>query len=152
MDHITFINEDRKDQYGSALLVTAPNRYDPVTNQVTHFRFTWMADRISSKDTSGDFHDVSLWRFFSSRDGLLWISTTNGNLYNVDLDKTAIPYFKGHSSPSFYYDGKKNILWMGTIKGLVQKDLNTSVERSWTHDPLRSNSLCNDTIYDLKGR
>jgi len=152
MDHITFINEDLQGSIWIGSFGNGVNRYDPVTNQVTHFGFTMDGARIiSSKDTSGGFHEVTTWRFFSSRDGLFWLSTANGgNLYNVDLDKTVIPYFKGHGSPSFYYDGKKNILWMGTIKGLVQKDLNTSVERSWTHDPLHSNSLCNDTIYDLK--
>ena len=151
MDHITFINEDQQGSMWIGSLGNGMNRYDPVTKQVTHFGFTMEGGKIiSSKDTSGGLHDANLWRFFSSRDGLLWISTTNGDLYNVDLDKTAIPYFKGHGSPSFYYDGQKNILWMGTIKGLVQKDLTTSIEKSWTHDPLRNNSLCNDTIYDIK--
>jgi len=151
MDHITFINEDQQGSIWIGSLGNGINRYDPVTKQVTHFGITMEGDKIvSSKDTSGGFHDVNLWRFFSSRDGLLWISTTNGNLYNVDLSKTTIPYYKGHRSPSLYYDGKKNILWMGTMKGLIQRDLGTSIERSWTHDPLRSNSLCNDTIYDMK--
>ena len=84
---------------------------------------------------------VGPWRALYSTDGLMWFATTTGNLYNINPAKKAtIPYYpiSQPEANSFYYDAKKNILWIGTLKGLVRKDLSTQSERSWIHDPLNS--------------
>jgi ligand-binding sensor domain-containing protein len=84
---------------------------------------------------------------------LIWFATTTGNLYNINPTKKAtIPYYpiSQPEANSFYYDAKKNILWIGTSKGLVRKDLGTQSERSWIHDPLNSNSICSDSINSIR--
>ena len=153
LDHITFINQDQEGFIWIGTIFNGINRYDPVTKKVTHFGIDIRGSKIASADTSAGFHDASSWRFFSSRDNLLWFSTMNGNLYNVNLQKkSSIPYepINQPEANSFFYETNKNILWIGTFKGLVKKDLNTQTEKVWTRDPLTGNGLSNDSISSIR--
>jgi len=149
LDHITFIREDHDGSIWIGSMFNGMNKYDPLTKTVSHFGLDINNKIASDRDTATGFHDFATWRTLYSRDGLMWFATTNGNLYNINpIKKTTIPYYR-ISQPeanSFYYDAKKNILWIGTLKGLVSKDLNSQIERSWVHDPLNSNSICSDSI------
>jgi signal transduction histidine kinase/ligand-binding sensor domain-containing protein len=132
MDHITFIREDAKGSVWIGSSMNGINRYDPVTKKITHF-------------------SPNGFRSFSSHDGLMWFSTAEGDLYNIDPSKTMIPYSAlKQPANSIYYEDNKNVLWIGSI-GLIRKDLNTQMNKVWVHDPLNKNSLCNDTITGMKG-
>ncbi len=87
------------------------------------------------------------WSAFISKDGLLWISTIDGNLYTVNPLKTTIPYYNLNvAGNSFYKEAGTNVLWIATGNGLVREDLSSGTKKVWRHEPLNSNSLCNDTI------
>jgi signal transduction histidine kinase/ligand-binding sensor domain-containing protein len=154
LDHITFIKEDHDGSIWIGTLLSGMNKYDPLTKKVSHFGLDISDNKIiSAKDTATGFHDFAVWRALYSTDGLMWFATTNGNLYNINpVRKTTIPYYR-ISQPeanSFYYDAKKNILWIGTSKGLVRKDIGTQTERSWIHDPFNNNSICSDSITSIR--
>jgi len=156
IDHITFIREDLNGSIWIGSLLNGLNKYDPTTRMTTHYGLDldFQNNKIlSAKDTTTGFRDFTTWRSLVSKDDLLWVTTSTGNLYNIDVSKrTRLPYFAGSPTDanSFYYEADKNILWIGTLKGLVRKDINAQTEKSWVHDPNNNKSLCNDSIISIK--
>ncbi|MEP7228863.1 MAG: two-component regulator propeller domain-containing protein [Ginsengibacter sp.] len=131
IDNISFIDEDATGSLWIGSIENGINKYDPVTKKVTYFK-------------------PNCFRSFSSRDGLTWFSTGEGDLYNINPAKKNIPYHTLHRpANSLYYEENRNVLWIGG-RGLMRKDLNTKSEKIWMHDPSNINSLCNDTITGMK--
>ena len=152
-DHITFIKEDITGAIWIGTVSQGINRYDPGTKNITHYGIIHRGDEIvSAKDTAAGYKDFWTWSAFTSRDGLFWISTIEGNLYEVNPLKMDIPYFTSDRGNSFYKEPGNNILWIATEKGLVRKDLVSGTEKVWRHDPHNKNSLCNDVIAVLRTR
>ncbi len=150
-DHITFIKEDITGAIWIGTLGQGINRYDPRTKKITHYGIIRRGDKIvSAKDTAAGYKDLWTWSAFTSKDGLFWISTIEGNLYKVNPLKMDIPYYKTDRGNSFYKEPGNNILWIATEKGLVRKDLVGGTEKVWRHDPHNNNSLCNDIIAVLR--
>jgi ligand-binding sensor domain-containing protein len=97
------------------------------------------------------FNDYRAWTAFTSKDGLFWITTLDGNLYNINPLKNQIPYYNESTAVnSFYKEPGKNILWIATNKGLIRKDLIRGIENVWRREPLNKNSLCSDSINALR--
>jgi len=49
------------------------NRYDPTTNKIKHFEGNF------------GFSDSSGWSTYQSRDGVMWVSTQEDNLFRIDF-------------------------------------------------------------------
>lgn len=131
LDHITFITEDLKGSLWIGSSINGTNKYDPVTGKITHL-------------------SPNCFRSFCSRDGLMWFSTAEGDLYNIDPSRPVIPYFSlRHPANSLFYEESKSVLWIGGV-GLIRKDINSGVDKLWVHNPLDNNSLSNDTITGMK--
>ncbi|MEO8763735.1 MAG: two-component regulator propeller domain-containing protein, partial [Ginsengibacter sp.] len=106
IENITFINEDTKGSIWIGSVLNGINQYDPATKKITHF-------------------NLNCFRSFSSKDGLVWFSTAEGDLYNINPSRKNIPYYTLHRpANSLYYEEESNDLWIGG-KGLMRKDLNT---------------------------
>ena len=71
-DQVTFIIEDTAGEIWISSMWSGINRYNPFTKKMTHY------------DSTLGFPDRSGWNAFLSRDGVLWISTEQGNLYRVE--------------------------------------------------------------------
>jgi ligand-binding sensor domain-containing protein/signal transduction histidine kinase len=151
-DHITFIKEDITGAIWIGSFHQGINRYDPVTKKITHYGLLRYRDStISAKDTASGFQEFLARNAFTSKDGLFWITSGNGDLYNINLLRTDIPYYNLNTAAnSFYKEPGKNILWIGTVKGLIRKNMTTGDEKILHHDPHNNNSLCNDTINCLR--
>ena len=132
LNHITFNNEDSKGNIWIGSSSNGVNKYDPQTKKITHFI-------------------QNCFRSYLSSDGLMWFSTAEGDLYNINPDKTAIPHYSlGQPVNSIFYEDDKKILWIGGI-GLIHKDLNDQATRKWLYEPTNSNTLPNDTITGMIG-
>ena len=150
-DHITFIKEDITGAIWIGTLGQGINRYDPRKKEIMHYGNIRRGKKIvSAKDTTTGYKDFWTWSAFSSKDGLFWISTLEGNLYKVNPLKTEIPYYTLDRGNSFYKEPGNNLLWIATEKGLVRKDLVGGTEKVWRHDLHNNNSLCNDIIAVLR--
>jgi signal transduction histidine kinase/ligand-binding sensor domain-containing protein len=155
-DHITFITEDVTGAIWIGTLLEGINRFDPVTKQVTHHGIYMQDERVVSfKDTLTGLKHTPVWNAMISKDGLLWICTINtiGTIYNINAPKSSIPFYEvnnGSDANTFYYEKKENILWIGTDKGLLRKNLTNQGQKVWLHDPLNKNSLANDTISAMR--
>jgi len=131
LNFIDFISEDPIGSIWIGSDLNGTNKYDPATKKITQF-------------------NVHSFRAFSSGDGLMWFSTAEGDLYNIEPLKKTIPYSAlNQPANSLYYEETMNVLWIGSI-GLIRKDLNTQTKKIWVHDPLNKISLCNDTITGMK--
>ena len=82
---------------------------------------TQVQKRLRTMKVSNGFPDRSGWRAYSSRDGVLWLSTQESNLFRVDpLRKNIRKITTGCCVHRFLEDNKGN-LWIGRYEhGLEQ--------------------------------
>ncbi len=150
---ISFITEDITGAIWIGTFNSGINRYDPVSQNFTHYGPVYEGNRmVSAKDTATGLSDNFTWKAISSKDGMLWICTIKGKIYNLNLFKTTIPFFpiKQQESNSLYCEANGNILWMATDEGLLRRDLTTHNEKLWINNPHDDNSLSNNTIYAMR--
>ncbi len=149
-DHITFITEDADRKIWIGTLQNGLIRYDPVSKQTIHYG--------SDDDQKGLLKDQTSWWANATPDGFIWISTQNANLFRVDIYNTTIPFFgksngfspdAGFASQgvgAFNEEGD-SVLWLGTQRGLVRKDLKNLTTREFRHNPRDASSISSDTIF-----
>ena len=142
--HITFITQDAAGSYWVGTSDAGLNYYDPRIGKIIHYKGT--------KNSSTGFNDNGAWWTFTSRDGILWISSdwARGNLYRIDPFRWNIPHYVSPGSViQSFYEESPSILWIGTEEGLFRKDLTTGNVKQYVHDPLNTASLVNNYIQHI---
>lgn len=112
---VSFIHEDAVGAIWIGAWVGGVNRYDPKSKKMSHYE--------ASDTAQLSFKDNGSWCAFTSREGLLWIGTNEGNLYTLDPLRQDVPHSsspQGTSIISFEQDGT-GTLWVGTENGLYMK-------------------------------
>ena len=144
LDHITFITEDITGAIWIGTTGAGLNYYDPKKSRSTQFEL--------EKDTAGSFTDREVWCAYTSRDGVLWISTINGNLYRVNPQRRDIAYHQSEEGCFFsFFEEADGTLWAATQKGLLVKTRQGESDiRRYVHDPADPASLSNDFVRALK--
>jgi signal transduction histidine kinase/ligand-binding sensor domain-containing protein len=140
IDHITFITEDAENKIWIGTMFNGINRYDPETKKITHYG--------NNTDKTGAFSDNSGWCAYASTDGLVWMATQASNLYRIDLYNYSIPHY-GKSrleGTACFYEEPPSIIWMGTLDGLIWKDLKNGMTKKYLHEPGNPNSLVNNAV------
>jgi signal transduction histidine kinase/ligand-binding sensor domain-containing protein len=140
-DMISFIKEDELGGIWIGTVAAGINRYNPISDKLTHFGFTnGNKNRIYGTDTTSGFYDISAGSAMLSKDGMLWITvqfkSSHAVLYKVNMLAKTVPFYKtnGQEANSFYM-GPDSILWIGAGNGLLRKDLNQNKERLLFSDP-----------------
>ncbi|HLO81015.1 MAG TPA: two-component regulator propeller domain-containing protein, partial [Chitinophagaceae bacterium] len=152
-DFISFIKEDLTGKIWIGSLLGGINSYDPATQKITHFGTVQDEKKKAffAKDTLSGFKDMGAIRAFLAKDGLLWIAGTNSDMYTMTYGRKNIPYFPYNEAVnSFYLEPGGNMLWFGTDKGLVRKNLETQETKTWSHDPKNIYSINKNTVVDIK--
>ena len=128
VDHITFITEDATGDLWIGTLSNGLTRYDPVTQKMTPFNI--------KADKSSGYKDTTSWCASSSKDGLLWISTQEQNLYQVDIYRNIIPgYVTRRTRVEAICEGQGSSLWLGTDNGLQCINLKNGAGISFPNEP-----------------
>ncbi|MEI8112115.1 MAG: two-component regulator propeller domain-containing protein [Bacteroidia bacterium] len=140
-DHITFITEDGLGAIWIGTFSEGILKYDPAKQILTRF--------YGDGNKSSGFKDQSGWCTLVSKDGVIWISTQEKNLYRVDPYRNTIPHFKSVPATCFYTDST-NVLWYGTgNEGLFCKDSKTGLIHQFKNDPHDNNSLISNRVNDI---
>ncbi len=151
--YASFITEDSTGALWIGVGNSGMNRYDPVSKMSTHYGYIFEGDKLlSAKDTATGFTTGSISKVYSTRDGMLWIGTTQGTLFNLDNYKIKVPFFpiQQLDANSFYCEENNNILWIATRYGLLRRDLTTQNEKLLTNDPTNKNSLCFNNVTAIR--
>jgi signal transduction histidine kinase/ligand-binding sensor domain-containing protein len=151
-DNITFINEDVTGAIWIGTLVEGINRYNPSTKKLTHYGLILLDNQnYLYNDTLTGYSEYGGWCASSSKEGVIWISTLTGNLYNVNPVQKSVPYYTVNPDADCFYEEGDSILWIGTDSGLLRKNRETGAEKRFTHQPGNPNSISSNSIGVIRG-
>ena len=150
-DHITFITEDGAGAIWIGTYYAGLVRYDPVTKEITHY------DSTDNSRKNG-FTDNSTWAAYTSKDGVLWISTEGvdnsnrgKNLFRIDPLQSGISNIKMGDELTDLYEDSSGIRWMGLgHKGLLKINMNKNIKKYFKHDPNDPYSVSSNEIFFIK--
>ncbi len=125
--HLFFIREDGAGNIWIGSSGGWITRYDPATKRSTHFD-SFNGDIQAMQATSGAY---------TSREGVLWITTWSGNIYKIDPVPNIIPHFSTGSIIHAVHEDASGILWLGTYgDGIIRLDRKTgSMKRFFFGSP-----------------
>ncbi|HSO85776.1 MAG TPA: two-component regulator propeller domain-containing protein, partial [Draconibacterium sp.] len=115
IEFITFIHEDATGAIWIATLHAGLNYYDPKTGKTTYLE--------SAKYFNNDYDGGTPWQAYTSRDGVVWISSLTGFLYGIDPFKNKIPHFVTSIKHVIsFYEEPNGTLWMLNDNELIRED------------------------------
>ena len=140
-DHITFISEDALGYIWIGTFGNGVNRYDTATKKITYF---------GGNGGKSAFKDINCWWINSSKDGLLWMSTQEPNLYRIDLLTNNIKRYETQLGRVYsFLEEKPGVIWLGTENGLVREDVKTGTLRRFLNDPQNPNGLSSNAVTSI---
>jgi ligand-binding sensor domain-containing protein len=84
-EHVTFIHQDAAGSYWYGTWRSGLYYFNPAFGKMIRYH--------QSENNSEEFSDNGAWRAYTSRDGILWIGTPEGNLFRINPFQAEIPYF-----------------------------------------------------------
>jgi signal transduction histidine kinase/ligand-binding sensor domain-containing protein len=111
-DHISFLQPDKTGTIWIGTLLSGLCRLDPISNRVTHF---------NREKRAGGFPDAQCWWSYLSHEGVLWVTTWEGNVYNVDTYQQNLHYVNIGAEVFALHD-YAGLIWIGSRQGLIIHD------------------------------
>ena len=123
-EQITFITQDAAGSYWIGTLEGGLNYYNPVIGKTIHYKGT--------ENSSAGFNDNGAWWTFTSRDGILWISSdwTRGNLYRIDPFRREIPHYVIPGGVVCFYEEPNGIFWTAGEE-LIRNDIDKGIKKRY---------------------
>jgi ligand-binding sensor domain-containing protein/signal transduction histidine kinase len=140
-DGVNIILEDAAGSLWIGTYDSGLNQFNTKTGKVTPYQ-------KSTADTTG-LDDNNIWAAHTTREGMLWFGTANGNLYRVDPQRHRVSHMTTNSDVYSFYEDEAGFLLIGTSKGLLHKDLRTGKVKHFVHRPNDPRSLSTDTVYAI---
>ena len=148
---MNFITEDSSGAFWVGMGPNGLNRYDPVTKKSMHFGLIYDVKEMSSfkkRDTATGLNIPFVIKGISSKDGLFWVSGFGG-IAHLNYKKTTFPFYNiSKTAQALYLEVNGKILWIGTDKGLLKKDLATQKEKLLIINP-KDNNIYGNYIYSI---
>ena len=150
-DHITFMQEDINKSLWIGTSAAGLYRYDRVAKKMTHFGNFFRDGKEVYKDTVGGITQYSFLNAIVTKDGLLWLSAFRpATIYNINFNKLTIPFVSLNANANaFYQEPSGNVLWIGTNKGLIRKDLANKTGKIWSSSSPNDSGWAHDTIGNM---
>ncbi len=112
-DPISFIIEDSSGSIWIGTYRSGINRYDTGTKKITRY------------ESNKGYPDKGCWKAYTSRDGVLWLASTEDNpfLYRVDPSIKMVNNVLTGAMANCIFQDDQGIVWVGVSgKGLFQYD------------------------------
>ncbi|MGZ8559748.1 MAG: ligand-binding sensor domain-containing protein, partial [Chitinophagaceae bacterium] len=122
-DHITFINEDATGAIWIGTMMGGINQYNPKTGKIISYG--------TGNDSTGGFRDVSGWAAYASRDGNIWISTWQANLFRLDPFRKNFPYYSIGEHVHGIYQETSGMKWILTHNGIIRMDAEGKIQKKY---------------------
>jgi signal transduction histidine kinase/ligand-binding sensor domain-containing protein len=123
---IIFVTEDSSGAFWVGMGQHGLNRYDPVTKKSRHFGLLYDFLNVSAskkKDTATGLNIPFAIKGVSTKDGLFWVFGLGG-ISQLNYKKTTFTFNNiSEAALALYLEANGKILWIGTDKGLLRKDL-----------------------------
>jgi signal transduction histidine kinase/ligand-binding sensor domain-containing protein len=154
-DAVSFISRDTSGVLWVGTELDGMTGYDTVQKIAKHFGTSYVLNQTAYVESASGFSNYSAVKGLTSYDGLFWVFSRERtrDIFNynpININIPSISLRNGANGNAFYQQSDGRILWVGTNKGLVRKDLASGVEKIWVHEPLNNNSLSCDTIGNMK--
>jgi signal transduction histidine kinase/ligand-binding sensor domain-containing protein len=137
-DHITFITEDISGKIWIGTYMEGIVLYNPKTKKIDHFT-------SEDKNRAGGYTHNSTWASYISKDGTVWISNENSELFRVDPLQTGFSQVKLDGSVSHFLEVSSGNVWMTEQgKGLLILNPKTNERKYFSNNPADSFSISYD--------
>jgi ligand-binding sensor domain-containing protein/signal transduction histidine kinase len=114
-EHITFFIQDAAGSYWFGTADAGLYYFNPGIGKIVNYK--------GSEHSSSEFIDNGAFKAFASRDNILWIGGTQGNIYHVDPLRKEIPHTLISSAPvNSFYEDPNGAFWIGTARELIKSD------------------------------
>ncbi len=138
-DHIHFITEDAAGGIWIGTVLGGMNYYNTATKKVKRFD--------GAKAETGVV-DNGFWSAYTSHEGVLWLSSWNGNLYYKDPIQKDIPQSEIGADCRVFVEQNADALWKGTNNGLIRTNRSAGISKNYLNDE-GSKKLRNNSVYAL---
>jgi ligand-binding sensor domain-containing protein len=143
-DNITFIVEDADRKIWIGTMFSGIIRYDPQTKEMHHY---------GAGEDKGNFsQDGTSWWAHTTKDGMVWISTQNANLFRVDLRNVIVPFVEvdpNNDGVRALIEESPTAVWYGTFTGLLRKDSEDGSTKKFLNEAGNPNSLSSNNVTSL---
>ena len=138
---ISFIKEDATGHIWIGAYAGGLNRYDPKTNQVTHY------------DAGQGGIENNQWAMCTSPDGVLWFGSTTGKFMKGTPTIEAIPFYGTTATLGIntFHEDAVGKVWLGTYAGLRNQLFGTRGEELFFKQAARQTTLLHDRIQSFYG-
>jgi signal transduction histidine kinase/ligand-binding sensor domain-containing protein len=134
-DQVTFITEDALGSIWIGSMWSGMNRYDTTTKKITHY------------EGSNGFSDSSAWNSFVSRDGMLWLSTQQNNLFRAGPFPKAFNNMNPGVPTLSFLEDRQGFLWTGTEEnGLFQYDKQKKLLQHFSYNAVNQTNFLKGKI------
>ncbi|QIP12688.1 hypothetical protein G8759_08650 [Spirosoma aureum] len=140
-DGVSFIQEDSKGDIWIGAYKNGLNRYDPVLRQVQHME--------AQPGQANSFQENGPWAFFTSADGVHWVSTFDGGLYRIVPTQSTIGFTHLGTTAHAFWQDRSGKLWIGTATGLQYQDRITGAGGWFKHNPAQPTNLGSDDVREV---
>lgn len=104
--------------------------------------------KLIRADTTTGFKNNQAWFACTTKEGLVWISTLGGNIYQADDSKKIILPFTNLNNSiggNNFYEENDSTIWIETA-GLIKKNTRTGKEKIHRHNDHNTNCLATDNV------
>jgi ligand-binding sensor domain-containing protein/signal transduction histidine kinase len=142
-EHITFFTQDAAGSYWFGTVDAGLYYFNPAIGKIVNYK------RI--ENSSSEFIDYGAFRAFTSRDRILWIGGTQGNIYHIDPLRKEIPHTLISGAPvNSFYEDSNGVFWMGTARELIKSDGDKGVVKRYVID-INPDNPDDNFIYTVYG-
>ncbi|WP_373494796.1 two-component regulator propeller domain-containing protein [Aquiflexum sp.] len=139
-EHITFINQDAAGSYWFGTVDAGLFYFNADIGKMVNY--------IRTAGSTEGFNDLGAWISYSSRDGILWIGSTQGNIYHIDPMHKEIPHtLISSANVNSFYEEPDGTFWMGTNQGIIR--IKNGIEKRYLIDPNPANADAN-LVYSIR--